>query len=178
MSGARDLTHTDDAGHVHMVDVGGKAITRRRAVARGCIRTSEEALRAVLENRAGKGDVLAAARIAGIAAAKRTAELIPLCHPVPLDTVRVEITPLSGEAGEGAASTGSGAGPGFEVRAEALASHRTGVEMEAFTAVAGALLTLYDMLKAVDRGMEIGAVHLVLKEGGRSGTWKRGESDE
>jgi len=174
------MSHVDETGRLQMVDVGGKEITRRRAVAEGRIATSAEAVAQVVERRAAKGDVLAAARVAGIAAAKRTAELIPLCHTVAIDSVKVEIT-APGAAAQGAAAGplekelggGGWAGPGFLVRAEAVATGRTGVEMEALTAVSGALLTLYDMLKAVDRAMEIGALRLLLKEGGRSGRWRR-----
>ncbi len=154
------------------MDVGEKDVTRRRAVAEGRIATSAEAVDRVVENRAAKGDVLAAARIAGISAAKRTSEWIPLCHAVAVDSVVVEIRPVGGTAGE-ESGDGDWKGPGFVVRAAAMATGRTGVEMEALTAVSGALLTLYDMLKAVDRAMEIGGVRLLVKEGGRSGRWTR-----
>ena len=166
------MTHVDGSGRVKMVDVGEKEVTRRRAVAEGRISTSAEAVAQVLESRAAKGDVLAAARIAGISAAKRTSEWIPLCHSVPIDSVGVEIRPVEGADGEDS-SEGDWKGPGFVVKAEAVATGRTGVEMEALTAVSGTLLTLYDMLKAVDRAMEIGGVRLLLKEGGRSGRWTR-----
>ena len=151
------LTHLDDSGHARMVDVGGKAQTARVAVASGCIRMSAEALNAIREGDAPKGDVLAAARIAGIMAAKKTAELIPLCHPLALDAVTVEF------AFEDSA-----------VRATATASltGKTGVEMEAMTATSIALLTIYDMAKALDKGMIIDGVRLIEKRGGKSGLWR------
>jgi cyclic pyranopterin phosphate synthase len=152
-----ELTHLDEHGHARMVDVGGKAETARVAIASGCIRMSAEALAAIRDGDVAKGDVLAAARIAGIMAAKKTAELIPLCHPLALDSVGVDFA--------------------FEedgVRATATASltGRTGVEMEAMTATAIALLTIYDMAKAIDKGMIIGEVRLIEKRGGKSGTWR------
>lgn len=150
------LTHLDDSGNARMVDVGGKAETQRVAIASGRIRMSADALVAIREGDVPKGDVLAAARIAGIMAAKKTAELIPLCHPLVLDAVTVDFA-----FEEGA------------VRASAIASltGRTGVEMEAMTAVSIALLTIYDMAKAIDKGMVIDAVRLIEKRGGKSGTW-------
>ena len=152
-----ELTHLDKHGNARMVDVGGKAATPRIAVASGRIRMSAEALAAIREGDVPKGDVLAAARIAGIMAAKKTAELIPLCHPLSLDAVTVEFT--------------------FEddaVRATATASltGKTGVEMEAMTATSIALLTIYDMAKALDKGMVIEDVRLIEKRGGKSGTWR------
>jgi cyclic pyranopterin phosphate synthase len=143
-----------------MVDVGGKAETRRVAIAAGRIRMSAQALSAIRDGEVPKGDVLAAARIAGIMAAKKTAELIPLCHPLALDAVTVDF------AVEDAA-----------LAATATASHsgRTGVEMEAMTAVSIALLTIYDMAKAVDKGMVIDAVRLIEKRGGKSGDWRAPE---
>jgi len=155
-----DLTHLDEHGNARMVDVGGKAQTARLAIASGRIRMSAEALAAIRTGDAPKGDVLAAARIAGIMAAKKTAELIPLCHPLALDAVTVDFT--------------------FEesaVRATARASltGRTGVEMEAMTATSIALLTIYDMAKALDKGMVIEAVRLIEKRGGKSGHWKAPE---
>jgi cyclic pyranopterin phosphate synthase len=152
-----DLTHLDESGHARMVDVGGKAETRRVAVASGRIRMNREALAAIQDGTAPKGDVLAAARIAGIMAAKKTAELIPLCHPLALDAVTVDFAIEDGA-----------------VRATATASlsGRTGVEMEAMTAVSVALLTIYDMAKAVDKAMVIEAVRLVEKRGGKSGDWR------
>jgi len=151
------LTHLDDQGHARMVDVGGKAETARVAVASGRIRMSEAALSAIRDGNAPKGDVLAAARIAGIMAAKKTAELIPLCHPLALDAVTLDFA--------------------FEddaVRATATASltGRTGVEMEAMTAASVALLTIYDMAKALDKGMIVEDLRLVEKRGGKSGTWR------
>jgi cyclic pyranopterin phosphate synthase len=155
-----ELTHLDEHGNAHMVDVGGKAITDRVAVAEGRIRLGPDALAAVVERRAAKGDVLAIAQLAGIQGAKRTADLIPLCHPLPITSVDVHLEV-----------------DGTEVvcRATARATWRTGVEMEAMTAVSAALLTVYDMLKAVDRSMEIGAIRLLEKRGGRSGHWVRGK---
>ena len=143
-----------------MVDVGSKPVTRRRAVAEGWIRMRAETLGEIRKNRNRKGNVLAVAQMAGILAAKRTAEWIPLCHPLPLDLVDVRLT-LEDEL------------PGVRVEVEACAEARTGVEMEALVGAAAALLTVYDMCKAVDRGMEIGPLRLVEKEGGRSGTWRR-----
>ncbi len=150
------LTHLDESGQARMVDVGGKAETRRVAVASGRIRMSAEALSAIRDGNAPKGDVLAAARIAGIMAAKKTAELIPLCHPLALDSVTVDFT-IEADA----------------VRATATASlsGRTGVEMEAMTACSIALLTIYDMAKAVDKAMIIEGVRLLSKSGGKSGDW-------
>jgi cyclic pyranopterin phosphate synthase len=152
------LTHQDEAGRPRMVDVGPKAETRRTAVAEGSLRMAAETLRALNENRVPKGDPLVVAQIAGIQAAKRTSELIPLCHPLPLTAVDVQV-----ETDESL--------PGIRARASAEVHGRTGVEMEALTAVAIALLTAYDMLKALDRSMVIDQVRLLRKEGGRSGTW-------
>lgn len=154
------LTHLDEQGNARMVDVGGKAQTQRLAVASGRIRMSPEALTAIREGNAPKGDVLGAARIAGIMAAKRTADLIPLCHPLALDAVTVDFAFEDGA-----------------VRATARASltGRTGVEMEALTATSVALLTIYDMAKAMDRGMVIEDLRLVEKHGGKSGSWRAGE---
>lgn len=154
------LTHLDEAGNARMVDVGGKAPTARIAVASGRIRMSAEALAAIRSGDAPKGDVLAAARIAGIMAAKKTAELIPLCHPLALDAVTLDFA--------------------FEddaVRATARASltGRTGVEMEAMTAASVALLTVYDMAKALDKAMVIEDLRLLAKSGGKSGDWKAPE---
>lgn len=154
------LTHVDEHGEARMVEVGAKEITAREAVAEGWIRVDEAAMAAVLDRSAKKGDVLTIAQIAGIQGAKRTPELIPLCHPVPLDGVDVELTP----------DPGAGL---VRCRASARCHARTGVEMEALTAVSVALLTVYDMLKAVDRSMELGPVYLVEKRGGRSGHWVR-----
>ena len=143
-----------------MVDVGAKAETDRTARAEGSISMSSETLDAIGRNTLAKGDVIATARIAGVMAAKRTPDLIPLCHPIALTDAGVDI-----EADRSL--------PGLRVRAWASTTGRTGVEMEALTAVSVALLTIYDMAKAIDRGMEIGSVRLMEKRGGRSGDWKR-----
>lgn len=150
-------THLDETGAAHMVDVGAKAATGRRAVAGGRITMTPEALAAIRAGDAPKGDVLSTARIAGIMAAKRTAELIPLCHPLALTSVAVD---FDWEA------------DGISVRATAATTGPTGVEMEALTAASVALLTLYDMAKALDRAMVIGDIRLLEKSGGRSGDWR------
>ena len=155
----RRLSHVDEEGRARMVDVGAKPVTVRHAVAEGWIRMSKEAFQLVKANRIAKGDVLRVAEIAGIAGAKRTAELIPLCHPLSLDKVAVEAK-LDSKL------------PGVRVRCEAKVEAKTGVEMEALTACAVALLTVYDMVKAADRGMEIGAVRLVEKSGGLTGEYR------
>jgi cyclic pyranopterin phosphate synthase len=151
------LTHLDDAGAARMVDVGGKAATERRAVASGRIMMSAQALAAIRDGNAPKGDVLAAARIAGFMAAKRTGELIPLCHPLGLEAVMIDFA-FEADA----------------IRATATASltGKTGVEMEAMTAVSIALLTIYDMAKAVDKGMVIEGLRLIAKTGGKAGDWR------
>jgi cyclic pyranopterin phosphate synthase len=154
-------THLDSAGHARMVDVSGKEPTRRTARASGAIRMSPAALAAIAAGGLPKGDALAVARVAGIQAAKRTADLVPLCHPLPLDHVAVEI-----DADESL--------PGLRVRSEIVVTARTGAEMEALAAVTGALLSIYDLAKSLDRGMTIGEVRLESKEGGRSGAWMRG----
>lgn len=154
------LTHLDERGQARMVDVGAKPETVREAVARGRVRMNPSTLRLITAGETPKGDVLAAARIAGIMAAKRTGDLIPLCHPIGLDSVSVELRP------DAEAST-------VEIEAVTRTTGRTGVEMEALTAVSVAALTLYDMVKAVDRGMVIDAVRLVRKSGGKSGLWER-----
>jgi len=159
------LSHLDQDGRARMVDVGEKAVTARAASAEGEIRMSAEAFRLVAEQAVVKGDVLTVAQIAGTLAAKRTAELIPLCHPIGLDHVEVE-TRLDETL------------PGVRVRGTVRAVGRTGVEMEALTAVAVALLTVYDMVKAADRAMELGAIRLVEKTGGKSGTWRRSATNE
>jgi cyclic pyranopterin phosphate synthase len=158
---AKSLTHIDAAGTARMVDVGAKAETQRLAVASGRIRMSAEALAAIEAGNAPKGDVLGTARIAGILAAKRTGELLPMCHPLALDAVNIDF------AFEDADGFGA-------VRATATASltGRTGVEMEAITAVTIALVTVYDMAKALDKGMVIEDVRLIEKRGGKSGHWK------
>ncbi len=155
-----ELTHFNAAGHAHMVDVGAKAVSHRVAVAEGMIRMLPETLARILAGNHKKGDVLGIARIAGIMGAKRTADLIPLCHPIALTRVELELEPLPEQSA---------------VRARATAETRdqTGVEMEALTAVQVALLTVYDMCKAVDRGMVIDGVCLLEKHGGKSGTWRR-----
>ena len=156
-----DLTHIDGAGKAQMVDVGGKTATSRRARASGYIRMAPGTLDAIQRNQLQKGDVLAVARIAGIMAAKRTAEPVPLCHPLALDDVQVRIEP-------------DPALPGLRVEAEASTVGRTGVEMEAMVGVMVTLVTVYDMAKAHDRGMVISDVRLEEKSGGKSGLWKRG----
>ena len=155
-----DLTHLDDRGQARMVDVAGKDRTVREAVAAGIVRMRPETLALIREGALAKGDVLAVARVAGIQAAKRTPELVPLCHPVALTSVSVE---LDLEAAPDA----------LAIRAVARAADRTGVEMEALTAVVGAALCVYDMVKAVDRGVVIGEIRLLEKSGGRSGRWVR-----
>ena len=152
------LTHLDETGRPRMVDVSAKAETDRRAVARGRVRTAPATLDLVRSGRGAKGDVIRTAELAGIMAAKRVGELIPLCHPLPLTSVAVTVT-----ADE----------VGFAVTAEARTIGRTGVEMEALTAVSIACLTMYDMLKSVDRGMRIEAIELVEKKGGKSADWRR-----
>jgi cyclic pyranopterin monophosphate synthase len=152
-------THLDDNGAAHMVDVGAKSSTERRAVARGHIAMSAEALAAVRAGNAPKGDVISAARIAAIMAAKRTSELIPLCHPIALTSVSID---FEWEA------------DGIMVQATAATVGQTGVEMEALTAASVALLTLYDMAKSLDRAMVIGDIRLLEKSGGRSGDWRAG----
>jgi cyclic pyranopterin phosphate synthase len=155
-----DLSHLDAEGRARMVDVGAKTESARTARAEGSITMSPETLAAVERSTISKGNVVAAARIAGIMAAKKTAELIPLCHPLPLTDVGVDIDV-------------DRALPGLRVTAWASTRGRTGVEMEALTAVTVALLTVYDMAKAMDKGMEISGVRLLEKLGGKSGDWKR-----
>jgi cyclic pyranopterin phosphate synthase len=153
-----DLSHVNRAGQASMVDVSAKTATARAARAEGRIRMSPDALRAIRENAVAKGDVLAVARVAGIQAAKRTAELIPLCHPLPLTDVQVRFE-------------FDDALPGVRCETEARTVAATGVEMEAITAVAVALLTVYDMAKSVDKAMRIEGVRLLEKTGGKSGPW-------
>ena len=155
-----DLTHLDSSGRARMVDVGAKPVSERRAVARAVVRVSPETAAKVAAGDAPKGDVLGVARIAGIQAAKRTAELIPLCHPLPLTFVGVE--------GSVDPDTGS-----IVLTAEARTTGQTGVEMEAMTAASVAALTVYDMVKGIERGAEIGEIVLLEKSGGRSGHWTR-----
>ena len=154
------LTHVGPDGAARMVDVSAKPETSREAIAEGVIRMRTETLSAIRGSQLKKGDVLAVARIAGVMAAKRTAELIPLCHPIPLDDLQIAIENEDGL-------------PGIRVTATARSTGRTGVEMEALIAVSVALLTIYDMAKAVDRGMEIGGVALVRKTGGARGDYAR-----
>lgn len=156
MSGG--LTHLDADGAARMVDVSEKAVTAREAVASGRIAMSADALQAIRDGLVKKGDVLAVARVAGIMAAKRTADLIPLCHPIPLSAVTVDFEMM---------------GDGVTVRATARTAGQTGVEMEALTATSAALLTIYDMAKALDKGMVIGDIRLETKTGGKSGDWTR-----
>ncbi len=155
-----ELTHLDPSGRARMVDVGAKPVSERRAVARAVVRVSPETARKVVAGDAPKGDVLGVARIAGIQAAKRTADLIPLCHPLPLTFVGVE----------GSVDAGAGA---ITLTAEARTTGQTGVEMEAMTAASVAALTVYDMVKGIERGAEIAEVVLLEKSGGRSGHWTR-----
>ena len=158
MSG--ELTHVGPGGEARMVDVSAKAETERFARAAGLIRMAPATLEAILANAVAKGDVLSVARLAGIMAAKRTAELIPLCHPLPLSDVQVTIVPDLGL-------------PGLHVEATARTVGRTGVEMEAITAVSVTLITVYDMAKALDKLMVISDIRLLEKRGGRSGSWSR-----
>ena len=154
-----DLTHFDAEGHAHMVDVSAKPATDRVAVAEGHVAMSPATLALIVEGRARKGDVLGVARLAGIMGAKRTADLIPLCHPLPVTKVAVDLSP-------------DAALPGVRIEATVKTSGQTGVEMEALTAVSTAALTLYDMVKAAEKGMTIGGIRLVLKEGGKSGRYE------
>ena len=155
------LSHLDAQGHARMVDVSDKDVTQREATARGRVVMEPSTLALIIEGRAPKGDVLATARIAGIMAAKRTHELIPLCHPLPISGVEVNLEP-------------SGDGDAIEIEATVRVTSRTGVEMEALTAVSVAALTVYDMCKAVERGMTIEGIRLVAKSGGRSGDYHAG----
>ncbi len=153
-----DLTHIDATGAARMVDVGDKVATTRVATARGRITMSATAADAIATGAAKKGDVLAVARIAGIMAAKRTSDLIPLCHPLPLSSVTIDLSPDAA---------------GITVTATCACTGATGVEMEAMTAVSVALLTIYDMAKALDKAMVIGDIRLISKTGGKSGDWRR-----
>ena len=154
------LTHFDAEGRAHMVDVSDKAVTDRVAVAEGQVRMTAETLAHVTAGTAKKGDVLGVARIAGIMAAKKTSDLIPLCHPLPVTRVALDLEPDESL-------------PGVRIRATVKTSGQTGVEMEALTAVSVAALTVYDMLKAVEKGMELESIRLVMKEGGKSGRFER-----
>jgi cyclic pyranopterin phosphate synthase len=155
-----DLSHLDAEGRARMVDVGEKPVTDRRCVARGAVRMDRETLARISEGKIAKGDVLATARIAGIQAAKRTAEWIPLCHSLALDGIEIALVPEPEHSR-------------VRIEATARAHAKTGVEMEALVAVSAAALAIYDMCKAIDRGMVVDAVHLVSKSGGKSGTWQR-----
>ncbi len=159
MSPRKRLTHVDAKGRARMVDVTEKKATSRRAVAEGHIVMARETLRMIVEGETPKGNVLQVAELAGVMGGKKTADLIPLCHALPGTTVKVSLEPDAKL-------------PGIRARAEARVTDRTGVEMEALTAVSVALLTVYDMAKAVDRGMRIEGMRLLEKEGGRSGKWK------
>lgn len=164
--GARALTHVNERGEVRMVDVSEKAVTARTAVAEGFVAMQPATLAMVMDDRAAKGDVLACARVAGIMGAKETSRLIPLCHPLPMTKAEVEIAPV----GPGARPDGR---VGLLVRATTKVTGKTGIEMEALTGVSVACLAIYDMCKAVDRGMEIGEIRLLRKEGGKTGLWTR-----
>lgn len=155
-----ELTHLDERGNARMVDVGDKPMTRRHARAAGAIRMAPATLTAIQAGGVPKGDVLAVARLAAIGGAKRTADTVPLCHPLPLDSVVVEIELDTGL-------------PGVRISVEASVEARTGVEMEALCGVSAGLLAVYDMCKGMDRGMEISEIWLVTKQGGRSGVWRR-----
>jgi cyclic pyranopterin phosphate synthase len=157
---APSLTHLDRSGRVRMVDVGEKTVTRREAIARGEITMAPATLRAIIGGKLKKGEALAVARVAGIMAAKRTHELIPLCHQMPLDLVEIDFFSIRKRSV-------------IEIQARAATSARTGVEMEAMVAVSAAALAIYDMAKAIDRAMVIGAIRLVAKTGGRSGDFTR-----
>jgi len=152
------LSHVDARGRVRMVDVGAKPVTEREAIARGSITMSREAIRLIRTGAVKKGDPLQTARLAGILAAKQTSSLIPLCHPLPLSSVNVELTAKA---------------RGYEIEARVRTTSQTGVEMEALTAVAVAALTIYDMVKAVDKTMVISDIRVMFKSGGRSGTYRR-----
>ncbi|MFH1139912.1 MAG: cyclic pyranopterin monophosphate synthase MoaC [Pseudomonadota bacterium] len=154
------LTHLDESGRARMVDVGDKGVTSRRAAARGEVLMSEETLALVRGGGLKKGDALELARVAGVMAAKKTADLIPLCHPLLLSHVNLEVAARPGEGR-------------VEITAEVRCEGRTGVEMEALTAVSVAALTIYDMVKAVDKGLVISGIMLLEKSGGRSGLWRR-----
>ncbi len=160
VAGKPELTHLDERGRIRMVDVGGKAVTRREAVARATVRMAPATLDAIVGGRLAKGEALAAARVAGIMAAKRTHELIPLCHQIPLEVVEVDFKPDT-------------AGSSLRIQARAVTSAKTGVEMEAMVAVSAAALAIYDMAKAIDRAMVVDGIRLISKSGGRSGEFRR-----
>jgi cyclic pyranopterin phosphate synthase len=159
----KHLTHVDESGAARMVDVSDKPATHRRAVAGAIVHMKPETVAMIVDGRAPKGDVLAVARVAGIMAAKKTSELIPLCHPLAITHVIVGFEPVA---------------DGIRIEAVVETNDVTGVEMEALTAVSVAALTLYDMCKAVDRGMTVDGLQLLLKEGGRSGLWTRQEDGQ
>ncbi|SLN41129.1 Cyclic pyranopterin monophosphate synthase accessory protein [Pseudoruegeria aquimaris] len=159
MAEGAKLTHFDGKGDAHMVDVSGKPVTARIAVATGAVKMQPETLAMITEGRAKKGDVLGVARLAGIMGAKKTADLIPLCHPLPITKVALELTPDASL-------------PGVRIEATVKTGGQTGVEMEALTAVSTAALTLYDMVKAVEKSMEITDIRLKLKDGGKSGRYE------
>lgn len=154
------LTHLNEAGEVHMVDVGDKPVTKRVAIAEGFVTMSEELVAKFFEGDLPKGDAAAVARVAGIIGAKKTSELVPLCHPIPIDSVDIDL---------------SASGHGVAITASVSSTGQTGVEMEAMTAVSITALTIYDMVKGVERGVTIESVRLRKKEGGRTGTWERPE---
>ena len=154
-----DLTHFDAQGHAHMVDVSAKLVTARVAVARGAVKMSAQTLALIVGGHAKKGDVLGVARLAGIMAAKKTADLIPLCHPLPITSVSVDLRPDPDL-------------PGIVVEATVKTGGQTGVEMEALTAVSVACLTIYDMVKAVEKSMSIEGIFLIVKDGGKSGRYE------
>ena len=156
-----DLTHIDEAGRARMVDISGKAVTERLARASGSIRMEPATLAAIRNNQIAKGDVLSVARIAGIMGGKRTADLVPLCHPISLSDLQLQFA-------------FDDSLPGIRVESTAKTTGSTGVEMEAIMAVSVSLVTIYDMAKGVDKGMEIGQISLIEKRGGKSGVWVRG----
>lgn len=170
MPDEQQLTHIDEKGDVRMVDVSAKAETQRVAVAEGFIAMHQETLDLITSGQAAKGDVLACARVAGIMASKRTSDLIPMCHPLNITKAKVECEPVfAGEREDGRV--------GIHVTTTCGVTGKTGIEMEALTAASVACLTVYDMCKAVDRGMEIMDVRLLKKDGGKTGLWLRGESE-
>lgn len=154
-----ELTHFDQTGHAHMVDVSDKQVTSRVATAEGFVKMRTDTLDLIMEGRAKKGDVLAVARLAGIMGAKKTSDLIPLCHPLPITKVSIELTPDTTL-------------PGVRIEATVKTAGQTGIEMEALTAVSTAALTLYDMVKAIEKTMEIGGIRLLMKSGGKSGLFE------
>jgi len=159
ISQSRSLTHLDFQGQAQMVDVSGKAITKRQAVAAGQVRMQAATFNAIEAGNAPKGDVLGTARLAGIMAAKQTANLIPLCHPLPIQKVEVQVEPDPQL-------------PGYQIQASVTTKAETGVEMEALTAVSVAALTLYDMAKALEKSIQIESIRLLSKTGGKSGEWR------